>query len=165
MFDSLSRSGPHENRPVNASTSSTNHGARTAQNSRNPAESEPTIGLADAKVAALVDLMAGYRVDATFHALADPTRRAILERLMDGEKRAAELVHGFAVSTTAAAKHLAVLEAAGMVRSRRVGRARIVALDGDAIGEAALWLGRWRRFTSPRLSRLAALIDNAIRLG
>ena len=165
MFDSPPPPGLAGICAPDESTSSTAAIGESAQIRRKRAESQPTPGLADARIAALVDLMTGHRVEATFHALADPTRRAMLERLLEGEKRAAQLVRGFAVSATAAAKHLAVLEEAGMVRSRRIGRARIVALDGDPIGEAALWLGRWRAFASPRLSRIAVMIDNAMRLG
>lgn len=109
----------------------------------------------------LTNLMVGYRIDATFHALADPTRRAMLARLAEGEKPVAELTRDFAMSDTGAAKHLAVLVAAGLVRKRRDGRHSFCALDADPIAEAVLWLRRWRRFESIRAVRLRAMLDAA----
>ncbi|KRC80418.1 ArsR/SmtB family transcription factor [Sphingomonas sp. Root241] len=105
--------------------------------------------------------MVGYRLDATFRALADPTRRALLARLAGGEKRVTELTRGFAMSETAAAKHLALLEAAGLVRRRRDGRHSFCTLAVDPLTEAALWLRRWQRFESKRAAGLRRLLDAA----
>ncbi|AQR75869.1 helix-turn-helix transcriptional regulator [Sphingomonas sp. LM7] len=109
--------------------------------------------------------MVGYRVDATFAALADPTRREMLARLAEGEKPVGALTGGFAMSAAGAAKHLAVLEAAGLVHACRRGRHRYCRLDTDPLAEAALWLRRWHRFESPRAARLRALLDTAERIG
>jgi DNA-binding transcriptional ArsR family regulator len=114
-----------------------------------------------AQIAAFANLMVGYRLDSTFHALADPTRRALLARLAEGEKSVAELTRGLAMSGTGAAKHLAVLAAAGLVRRRRDGRHSLCALDVDALTEAALWLRRWQRFEGPRAARLRVTLDAA----
>nr|WP_294810061.1 metalloregulator ArsR/SmtB family transcription factor [uncultured Sphingomonas sp.] len=103
--------------------------------------------------------MVGYRLDATFRALADPTRRALLARLAGGEKRVTELTRGFAMSETAAAKHLALLEAAGLVRRRRDGRHSFCTLAADPLTEAALWLRRWQPFESRRAAGLRRLFD------
>ncbi|ATY33824.1 ArsR/SmtB family transcription factor [Sphingomonas psychrotolerans] len=107
--------------------------------------------------------MVGYRLDSTLHALADPTRRAMLARLAEGEKSVAELTRDLAMSDTGAAKHLAVLAAAGLVRRRRDGRRSLCTLDADPIAEAALWLRRWQRFESPRAVRLRAMLAAADR--
>ncbi|MGK6354516.1 ArsR/SmtB family transcription factor [Sphingomonas sp. DT-207] len=103
--------------------------------------------------------MVGYRLDSTFHALADPTRRAMLDRLASGEKSVGELALGFAMSGTGAAKHLAVLEAAGLVRRRREGCRCLCALDADPLVEAGLWLRRWDALASPRAARLRAMLS------
>ena len=98
------------------------------------------------------------RVGETFHALADPTRRAMLDRLTRGDLRTGDLLAGFAISD-AAAKHLAVLEAAGLVRRQREGKCRRCTLNADPLIEAGLWLRRWNAFGSPAALRTAALID------
>lgn len=126
---------------------------------RTPPFSDPTKRLDPAGAVALANLMVGYRLDATFRALADPTRRALLARLAGGEKRVTELTRGFAMSETAAAKHLALLEAAGLVRRRRDGRHSFCTLAADPLTEAALWLHRWRRFESRRAAGLRRLFD------
>ncbi|MDP5279371.1 metalloregulator ArsR/SmtB family transcription factor [Sphingomonas sp. DG1-23] len=117
-----------------------------------------------ARFAAFANLMVGYRLDTVFHALADPTRRAMLARLAGGEKPVAELIRGFPMSDAGAAKHLAVLESAGLVGGRREGRRRLCALDTDPLGEAALWLRRWQLPESPRIARLRGMLDAAERL-
>lgn len=112
----------------------------------------------------LTNLMVGQRLDFTFRALADPTRRAMLARLLEGPSSVAGLTRGFAMSEVGAAKHLAVLEAAGLVRRVGEDRRSLRALDADPLVEAMLWLRRWQRFASPRAARLAALLDAAERL-
>jgi len=114
---------------------------------------------------AFANLMVGKRVGSTFHALADPTRRALLALLAEGEKPVAALARGFAMSETAVAKHLAVLEAAGLVRRRREGRRSVCSLDVDPLTEAALWLRRWQRLESPGAAHLRALFHAAERVG
>lgn len=131
----------------------------------NPPFFEPTKRLDPAGAVALANLMVGYRLDATFRALADPTRRALLARLAGGEKRVTELTRGFAMSETAAAKHLALLEAAGLVRRRRDGRHSFCTLAADPLTEAALWLRRWQWFESGRAAGLRRMLDAAERPG
>ncbi|UYY57735.1 ArsR/SmtB family transcription factor [Sphingomonas sp. S2-65] len=113
----------------------------------------------DDPLAGLVDVMIVSRVGETFHALADPTRRAMLARLAQSDLRTGDLLAGFAISDAAAAKHLAVLEAAGLVRRQREGKCRRCTLHADPLVEAGLWLRRWTAFASPAAARTIALID------
>jgi DNA-binding transcriptional ArsR family regulator len=152
-LDSQTRKRVKQDSPHPASTSGKTRG--------NPSFSEPTKRLDPAGAAVLANLMVGYRLDATFRALADPTRRALLARLAGSEKRVTELTRGFAMSETAAAKHLALLEAAGLVRRRRDGRHSFCALAADPLTEVALWLRRWQRFESRRAAGLRRLLDVA----
>ncbi len=124
----------------------------------NPPFPDPTNRLGRRAFEAVANLMVGYRIQPTFHALADPTRRAMLDRLASGEKSVAELTRGFAMSGTGATKHLAVLEAAGLVRRRREGRRSLCALDADPLVEAGLWLRRWNALASPRTTTLRAML-------
>jgi len=133
-------------------------------NRANPSFPDPTQRLRVAAVAGFANLVVGYRLDSLFTALADPTRRAILDRLATGEKSVGELTCGFAMSAAGAAKHLAALEAAKLVRRRREGRRTLCVLDADPLAEAALWLGRWQRFESARAARLRAMVETAERL-
>ena len=81
----------------------------------------------------------------TFAALADPTRRAILERLVDGEATVNELAEPFPMTPQAVSQHLRVLERAGLVERRRSAQRRPTRLRGVALGEAARWLATYRR--------------------
>ena len=152
-FDSQTRKRVKQDTPSPTALSGKTRG--------NPPFSEPTKRLDSAGMAALANLMVGYRLDATFRALADPTRRALLSRLAGGEKRVTELTRGFAMSETAAAKHLALLEAVGLVRRRRDGRHSFCTLAADPLTEAALWLRRWQPFESRRATGLRRLLDAA----
>ncbi|MEI9927449.1 MAG: metalloregulator ArsR/SmtB family transcription factor [Sphingomonas sp.] len=98
------------------------------------------------------------RLDSTFHALADPTRRAILADLALGEKSIGALAGPHAMSFAGAAKHVKVLEGAGLVARRKVGRTQLCSLRPGPLAEADEWLRRWERFWSIRLDRLEALI-------
>ncbi|MEB2324294.1 MAG: metalloregulator ArsR/SmtB family transcription factor [Sorangiineae bacterium] len=80
--------------------------------------------------------------DRTLAALADPTRRALVERLSLGEARVGELAAPFAMSLAAVSKHLAVLERAGLVRRRAEGRARLIALEPEPLRELEAWARR-----------------------
>lgn len=75
-------------------------------------------------------------IDATFHALADPTRRAILQRLTHGPATVGELGDPFAISLQATSKHLRVLEAARLIQKQKSGRDRVISLDREALREA-----------------------------
>lgn len=98
------------------------------------------------------------RIDATFHALADPTRRAMLAQLALGERSVGELARPFTMSFAGASKHVATLEKAGLVERRRHGRQYLCRLRAAPLAEAQAWLSQWERHWSARLDRLDALI-------
>jgi|SRR6188472_3754143 DNA-binding transcriptional ArsR family regulator len=101
----------------------------------------------------------GDVLDATFAALADPTRRAIIARLATGEASVTELTAPFAMTQPAISKHLKVLEKAGLVTRRRDAQRRPCRLDGAALREATEWLEPYRRFWAERYERLDDLLD------
>ena len=103
--------------------------------------------------------MVEQRLDSTFHALADPTRRGMLASLALGDKSVGELGEPFAMTFAGAAKHVKVLESAGLIERRKDGRKQICALRPDPLREAEDWLRQWEKFWSTRLDRLEALID------
>jgi DNA-binding transcriptional ArsR family regulator len=86
------------------------------------------------------------QLDRTFAALADPTRRAILERLSSGEATVSELAEPFPVSVQAVSKHLKVLESAGLITRGRTAQLRPSRIDGVALREAAEWIDGYRSF-------------------
>ena len=90
--------------------------------------------------------MTPERLDATFAALADPTRRAILARLASGEVAVMELAEPFALSQPAISKHLKVLERAGLVSRGRDAQRRPCRLEAEPLKEATVWLENYRRF-------------------
>jgi DNA-binding transcriptional ArsR family regulator len=98
-------------------------------------------------------------LDHTLAALADPTRRAILARLADGETRVTEVARPFAVSLNAISKHIAILENAGLVQRRRQGREHLISLDPQPLDEAAAWIDAHRALWKGRLETLAAILD------
>jgi len=100
-----------------------------------------------------------HRLDATFAALADATRRAILARLASGEASVTELARPFAMSQPAISKHLKVLERAGLVSRGRDAQRRPRRLEPKRLAEATVWLERYRRFWERRFQRLDALLD------
>jgi DNA-binding transcriptional ArsR family regulator len=99
------------------------------------------------------------RLDATFAALADPTRRAILARLASGEASVAELAQPFAISQPAISKHLKVLERAGLIRRGRDAQRRPRRLEPQPLADVTRWLERYRRLWEGRYQRLDALLD------
>ena len=99
------------------------------------------------------------KLDRTFAALSDPTRRSILARLAQGEATVGELARPFRVSRPAISKHLRVLEEAGLVRRERDGRVSRCELDAEPMREAAEWIGRYRAFWSERLDSLARYLE------
>ena len=103
--------------------------------------------------------LASARLDATFAALADPTRRAILARLATGEASVLELAKPFAMSQPAISKHLKVLERAGLVSRGRSAQRRPRRLEAKPLAEANEWLERYRRFWEGSFQRLDALLD------
>jgi DNA-binding transcriptional ArsR family regulator len=98
-------------------------------------------------------------LDATFAALADPTRRAILARLASGEASVTELAAPFAMSQPAISKHLKVLERAGLVSRGREAQRRPRRLEAVPLAEVTEWLAGYRRFWEGSFQRLDALLD------
>ena len=90
--------------------------------------------------------MTAAELDRTFAALADPTRRAILRRLTDGDATVTELAAPLPISIQAVSKHLKVLEGAGLITRARSAQLRPAHLDPEALREAAEWLEGYRRF-------------------
>ena len=101
---------------------------------------------------------AGPGLDATFAALADPTRRAILARLATGEASVAELAEPFAMTQPAISKHLKVLERAGLVSQVRDAQRRPRRLEAAPLAEATEWLERYRKFWQGRFKALDDLL-------
>jgi DNA-binding transcriptional ArsR family regulator len=99
------------------------------------------------------------RLDATFAALADPTRRAILARLASGDASVSELAEPFAMSQPAISKHLKVLERAGLVSSGRDAQRRPRRLEAEPLAEATEWLERYREFWEASFLNLDALLE------
>jgi DNA-binding transcriptional ArsR family regulator len=95
-------------------------------------------------------------LDHTFGALADPTRRAILLRLGQGEATVGELAEPFAISLPAISRHLKVLEEAALISNVRVGKHRLCRLRPETLGAASAWLDFSRDFWSGSLDRLGA---------
>lgn len=98
-------------------------------------------------------------LDQTLMALADPTRRAILTRLSQGEARVTDLAEPFDMSLNAVSKHIRVLERARLVRRRRVGREHRVSFNPEPLIKAALWMEAQRAFWTARLDTLEALLE------
>ena len=100
------------------------------------------------------------QLDATFQALSDPTRRAILARLSGGEATVGELAAPFHISRPAISKHLRVLERAGLVDRTREGRTSRCALDARPMREAADWVATYREFWEAQLAALACYFES-----
>jgi len=98
-------------------------------------------------------------LDATFAALADATRRAILARLASGEATVAELCEPFEMSQPAISKHLKVLERAGLISAMRDAQRRPRRLEAKPLAEASEWIERYRAFWEARFLRLDALLE------
>lgn len=99
-------------------------------------------------------------VDEVFSALADPTRRAILGRLRQGEASVSELARPFSVSLPAIAKQVRVLENAGLLTHRKTGRVRTCRIRADRLQLASDWLDLYRDFWSTRLDSLAEHLES-----
>lgn len=100
-------------------------------------------------------------LDATFHALADRTRRALLRRLSEGDATVTELARPFDISLAAVSKHIQVLERAGLASRTVDGRVHHLALRPDTLRDAAEWVAYYRRFWDESLARL----DEVLREG
>ena len=99
------------------------------------------------------------RLDATFAALANPTRRAILGRLAEGEASVTELAEPFDMTQPAISRHLKVLEEAGLISRSRDAQRRPCRLEAEPLAEAVGWLEEYRRFWEGRFQRLDAVLD------
>jgi DNA-binding transcriptional ArsR family regulator len=99
------------------------------------------------------------QLDATFAALADPTRRAILARLATGEASVAELAEPFAMSQPAVSKHLKVLEKAGLIRRGRDAQRRPARIEAKPLQEANMWIERYRQLWEANYTRLDGLLE------
>lgn len=95
----------------------------------------------------------------TFAALADPTRRAILARLAEGEATVGQLAEPFAMSFAAVSKHLRVLEAAGLVSRGRAAQYRPARLDARPLAAASDWIGDYARFWADSFDSLGSYLD------
>ena len=93
-----------------------------------------------------------------FRTLADPTRRAVFERLGDGERTVSDLRSGFSVSQPAISQHLAALKAAGLVMERRAGRNAYYRLRPEGLAPLASWIDRYRAFWPERIGKLKDLL-------
>lgn len=102
--------------------------------------------------------MPSDHLSAVFGALADPTRRAILARLTEGDANVAELSAPFGVSQPAISRHLKVLERAGLISRRRRATARLSHLEAEPLREATAWLARYREYWDASYERLDALL-------
>ena len=98
-----------------------------------------------------------------FGAIADPTRRAILDLLRGRELRAGELANHFPISRPAIAKHVGVLKRAGLLRERRAAQARLYSLDPAALASVDQWLAPYRLYWAARLSDLKRTVEEDFR--
>ena len=97
-------------------------------------------------------------LDRVFHALADGTRREILDRLGHGPATVSELAEPFAMSLAAVLQHLKLLEESGLIRSEKIGRVRTCRVDAEGLERAEAWMERQRRIWSANLDRLGDLL-------
>src|SRR5207344_916415 len=109
---------------------------------------------------AILNLMVQYQqIDRTFTALADPTRRGVLERLGRGNATITELAEPFGITLTGMKKHVRVLEDAGLVTTEKVGRARRCSLGPRRLDDVQEWIELHRRMLDERLDRLGELLE------
>jgi DNA-binding transcriptional ArsR family regulator len=103
-------------------------------------------------------MTAEQQLDSVFNALADPTRRAILARLTEGDANVAELAAPFRMSQPAVSRHLKVLEQAGLISRHRRATARLSRLEAEPLREATVWLADYREYWSESYERLDELV-------
>ena len=107
----------------------------------------------------MVQFRRSPRLDASFAALADPTRRGILERLGRGDASISDLAGAFDMTLTGMKKHVALLEDAGLVSSEKVGRVRTCRLGAHTLEAETKWIAEHRRALESRLDRLGAFLE------
>ncbi len=98
-------------------------------------------------------------LDVAFGALADPTRRGILERLGRSEAGITELAEAFGITLTGIKKHVGVLEAAGLVKTEKIGRVRVCRLGPRRLDDETAWIAEYRRMLEGRLNRLGNFLE------
>ena len=108
----------------------------------------------------MVIQLVSTRLDATFAALADPTRRAILARLATGDRSVNELAEPFDMTQPAISKHLKVLERAGLISRDRDAQRRPSRLEPTRLAEASAWLDEYREFWEGSFARLDAVLED-----
>ena len=133
---------------------------RTASAARNPITKTFNRSVDYSGRAPILNYMVEYsaHLDAVFHALADPTRRAMLGHLAERELTIGELATPFHMSFAGASKHVRVLEDAGLVKRTIRGRTHLCRLEAARLAEANAWLRRYERFWSAKLDALEALL-------
>ena len=104
-------------------------------------------------------------LDRMFHALADPTRRAVVARLTAGPASVSDLARPLAISLPAVVQHLKVLESAGLIATEKAGRVRTCRMAPDALGAAERWLSERRQEWEARLDRLEAYLTETANEG
>lgn len=103
--------------------------------------------------------MQAAALDRTFQALADPTRRAMVQRLSRGPASVSELAKPLAITLPAVMQHLQVLEASGVIRSEKTGRVRTCSIEPRMLAQAETWIAQRRALWESRLDRLADYLD------
>jgi DNA-binding transcriptional ArsR family regulator len=103
--------------------------------------------------------MLNYQLDKAFAALADPARRAMVERLVQGPATVSELAKPLPMSLPAAMLHLKVLEESGLVTSQKLGRVRTCRIDARVLSQAEQWVGERRQMWERSLDRLGTYLD------
>ena len=106
--------------------------------------------------------MANYSIplDSVFHALADPTRRAVVHRLVNAPASVKELAQPFDMALPSFMKHIGVLEKSGLITSTKAGRVRTCRIRSDRLAEAEEWLGAQRKLWEDRTDRLAHYVES-----
>jgi DNA-binding transcriptional ArsR family regulator len=99
------------------------------------------------------------QLDRAFHALSDPTRRALLDRLTEGPASVSELAAPFGSTLAAIVQHVQVLEASGLIATEKVGRIRTCRISTQTVARVERWLGRRRELWETRFDRLGALLE------
>ena len=127
-----------------------------------PMTSQPMFALTFPAPCLILNLMVQYsqdRLDAAFAALADATRRGVLERLGGADASITNLAGAFRMTLTGMKKHVAVLEQAGLVTTRKIGRVRTCSLSTVRLDDAMAWLEGYRRLWAARFDELDSIVD------
>jgi DNA-binding transcriptional ArsR family regulator len=106
----------------------------------------------------MTPLLVRSQLDAALVALADPTRRAIVRRLADGDATVTQIAAPFAISLNAVSKHIRLLERAGLVARRRNGREHVLSFDPSPLDDVAAWIEAQRAFWTARLDALHTML-------